>query len=79
MSFPLAFMNKKSENIMVPQATEFVWRLSIASGIEKPRYIVVGFQSPAANVGETNYAVFNANVQVINAYVELNSEIISYQ
>ena len=41
MSFPLAFMNKKSENIIVPQATEFAWRLSIASGIEKPRYIVV--------------------------------------
>ena len=74
MSFPLAFMNKKSENIIVPQATEFAWRLSIASGIEKPRYIVVGFQSPAGNVAETNFAVFNANVQVINAYVELNSE-----
>src|ERR1700759_5084107 len=72
--FPLAFMNKKSENIIVPQATEFAWRLSIASGIEKPRYIVVGFQSPAANEAETNYAIFNANVQVTNAYVELNSE-----
>lgn len=73
-SFPLCFMNKKSENTIVPQATEFAWRLSIASGIEKPRYIVVGFQSPAANQAETNYAIFNANVQVINAYVELNSE-----
>ena len=73
-SFPLAFMNKKSENIIVPQATEFAWRLSIASGIEKPRYIVVGFQSPAANAAETNYSIFNANVQVINAYIELNSE-----
>lgn len=74
VSFPLAFMNKKSENIIVPQATEFAWRLSIASGIEKPRYIVVGFQTPSANVAETNYSVFNANVQVINAYVELNAE-----
>ena len=74
MSFPLAFMNKKSENTVVPQATEFAWRLSIASGIEKPRYIVVGFQSQPANAADTNYAVFNANVQVINAYVELNSE-----
>jgi hypothetical protein len=74
VSFPLAFMNKKSEYIIIPQATEFAWRLSIASGIEKPRYIVVGFQSPAANAAETNYAVFNANVQVINAYVELNAE-----
>ena len=67
VSFPLAFMNKKTENITVPQATEFAWRISIASGIEKPRYIVVGFQSPAANAAETNYAIFNANVQVINA------------
>ena len=74
VKFPLAFMNKKSENTIVPQATEFAWRLSIAAGIEKPRYIVVGFQSPAANAAETNYAVFNANVQVINAYVELNAE-----
>ena len=61
VSFPLAFMNKKSENVIVPQATEFAWRLSIASGIEKPRYIVVGFQSPAINAAESNYAVFNAN------------------
>ena len=34
VSFPLAFMNKKSENNTVPQATEFSWRLSIGSGIE---------------------------------------------
>jgi hypothetical protein len=67
-------MNNKSENTIVPQATEFAWRLSIASGIEKPRYIVIGFQSPAGNIEETNYAVFNANVHVINAYVELNGE-----
>lgn len=37
VSFPLAFMNKKSESTVVPQSTEFAWRLSIASGIEKPR------------------------------------------
>ena len=74
ISFPLSFMNKKSETFTVPQATEFSWRLSLASGIEKPRYIVVGFQSPAVNAAETNYAIFNANVQVINAYVELNGE-----
>jgi len=36
ISFPLAFMNKKTEKIAVLQATEFVWRLSIASKIEKP-------------------------------------------
>ena len=43
-------------------------------GDREPRYIVVGFQSPAAHAEETNYAVFNANVQVTNAYVELNGE-----
>ena len=74
VSFPLTFMNKKSENTSVQQSTEFTWRLSIASGIEKPRYIVVGFQTPSNNAIETNYAIFNANVQVVNAYVELNSE-----
>ena len=74
VSFPLTFMNKRSESTIVTQGTEFVWRLSISSGIEKPRYIVVGFQSPATNVVETNYTIFNANVQVQNAYVELNSD-----
>ena len=34
----------------------------------------MGFQSQAAHAEETNYAIFNANVQVNNAYVELNGE-----
>ena len=38
------------------------------------RDIVVGFQSVTPNVGEINYAMLNANVHVINAYVELNGE-----
>ena len=74
MSFPLAFMNKKSGTIRVPQHAIFQDQLSFASGIEKPRYIVVGFQSPAANAAETNYAIFNGNVQVTNAYAEFNNE-----
>jgi hypothetical protein len=57
----------------VPQTQNFTWRLSVIGGIEKPRWIVIGFQTGRINNQEQNPAVFD-HVNLKNAYVTLNSE-----
>ena len=47
--------------------------LSVTGGAEKPRYIVIAFQTDKSDDQEQNPAIFD-NLQLINAYVTLNSE-----
>ena len=45
-SIPVAFRARTAEATNVPQGVQnFDWRLSVRSGIEKPRWVVVGFQT----------------------------------
>jgi len=69
----LAFLNKRSESITVPQATTFTWKLQLTGGIERPRLIVIAFQTGRGADQTTNNATFDfANLNVIDAYVLLN-------
>ena len=61
------------DNIAVPQAASFSWRLSVKSGTEKPRWIVIAFQTNRAGNQARNPAVFD-HVQVRNIYAVLNSD-----
>src|ERR1044072_9292164 len=70
---PLGFMARSSESQAVPQARAFSWRLSVAGGIEKPRWIIVGFQTKRNTTQEQNPAVFD-HLTVTNAYAMLNNE-----
>jgi hypothetical protein len=45
----------------------------VTGGVEKPRYIIIGFQTDKSDDQEQNPAVFD-NLNLINAYVTLNSE-----
>jgi hypothetical protein len=72
-SVPLAFLNKRSESIPVPQATIFSWKLQLTGGIERPRFIVVAFQTNRGVDQTSNSASFDvANLNVTAAYVLLN-------
>ena len=43
---PISYCARNDENINVPQGVStFQWRLSATSGVEKPRWIIVGFQT----------------------------------
>ena len=42
---PVAYRMRQCDSITVPQSTSFTWRLSVKSSPEKPRYIIVGFQT----------------------------------
>lgn len=53
--------------------TTDAWRLSVQSGVEKPRWIIVGFQTNRHNNQEQNPAIFD-NVNLCEASVKLNSE-----
>ena len=63
---------RRCDSITVPQSTSFTWRLSVKSSPEKPRYIIVGFQTDKDADQEKNPSIFD-NVDVRNMYVMLNS------
>ena len=69
----LAFLNERSESINVPQATIFNWKLQLAGGIERPRFIVVAFQTDRDANQTTNNASFDLDgLNVTSAYISLN-------
>ena len=45
VTIPMAFRARTSEQITLTQTQQFTWRLSVTGGIEKPRWIIVGFQT----------------------------------
>jgi len=73
LTLPLAFRARTSEQTAVTQTQNFTWRLSVTGGVEKPRWIIIGFQTDKMDTQQQNPAVFN-NLNLKNAYVTLNSE-----
>jgi len=71
---PIAFSARTSTSTSVPDnAVQFDWRISVKSGVEKPRWIVVGFQTNKHTNQEQNPSVFD-HVNLTNAYVTLNGD-----
>jgi hypothetical protein len=73
ITLPLAFRARTSEQTILTQTQNFSWRLSVSSGIEKPRWIIIGFQTARIDTQEQNPAVFD-HLNLRNAYITLNSE-----
>ena len=71
-SLDVGYRMRQCDTITVPQSTSFSWRLSVKSSPEKPRYIILGFQTNKDGNQEQNPAIFN-NCSLTNAYVMLNS------
>ena len=69
---PVGFRMRQCESISVPQTTNFTWRLTVKSSPEKPRYIIVAFQTEKDGDQEKNTSAFD-HVSVKNMYVTLNS------
>ena len=45
VSLPVAYRTRQCDTITVPQAITFDWRLGVKNAPEKPRRIVIGFQT----------------------------------
>lgn len=70
---PLTYLARSCESTEVPQgAYSWTWNLAVPGGIEKPRWIIVGFQTNRNSTQEQNPAVFD-NMNLNKAYVTLNS------
>ena len=73
-SIPVGFRARNSESFPVGEnLTEFSWRLSRSGGVEKPRWIIVGFQTNKHTTQTQNPAIFD-HINLANAYVILNGE-----
>src|SRR6185436_11478902 len=73
-TIPVSFSARTGESISVtPGVVNFDWRIAVSSGVEKPRWIIVGFQANKHMSQEQNPAVFD-HVNLSNAYVTLNGE-----
>jgi hypothetical protein len=73
VTIPIAFRARTSEQIAVTETLNFTWRLSVTGGVEKPRYIIIAFQTNRGDTQEQNPAVFD-HLNLKNTYVTLNSE-----
>ena len=57
--------------LSVPESTSFTWRLSVKTAPEKPRFIIVGFQTDRDE--NQTPSTFN-HVNLKNVHVTLNSD-----
>ena len=73
VTIPLGFRARSSEQTTLTQTQNFTWRLSVTGGVEKPRWIIIGFQTNRIDTQEQNPGVFD-HLNLRNAYVTLNSE-----
>ena len=59
--------------LSVPESTSCTWRLSVKTAPEKPKFIIVGFQTAKDSDQTKNPSTFD-HVNLQNAYVTLNSD-----
>jgi len=70
---PATYRARQCDTIVVPQSTTFSWRLSVKTSPEKPRYIIVAFQTAKSGNQEVNPAIFN-HCDLKNMYIMLNQD-----
>ena len=68
----VGYRMRQCDTISVPQTSKFTWRLSVKSSPEKPRWIIIGFQTDKDGDEEKNAALFN-HCNLTNIYAMLNS------
>ena len=73
VKLPVAHRTRQCDMLSVPESTSFTWRLSVKTAPEKPRFIIVGFQTDKDGDQTKNPSTFN-HVILKNAYVALNSD-----
>ena len=63
---------RQCDTITVPKSTSFSWRLAVKSSPEKPRWVILGFQTGKDGNQQQNTSIFD-HCNLTNAYVMLNS------
>ena len=70
---PVAYSTRQCDMLSVPESTSFTWRLSVKIAPQKPRFIIVGFQTAKDGDQTKNPSTFD-HVNVRNPCVMLNSD-----
>lgn len=61
---------RQVDTISVPQSTSFDWRLSVKPGLEKPRYVIMAFQTSKVGDQGQNPSIFDhCNVQSMKVFL----------
>ena len=71
-SLPVGYRMIQCESIPVTQTRNFIWRLPAKSHVEKPRWIIVAFQTDKSGNQQYNPSIFY-HCNVTNMFVMLNS------
>ncbi|ELT91025.1 hypothetical protein CAPTEDRAFT_186306 [Capitella teleta] len=72
-SLPVGYRMRQCDTVSVAQTTNFAWRLGVKSSPERPRYIIVGFQTNKEGDQEQNSSIFD-NINVTSMHALLNSK-----
>ena len=72
VKIPVASRTRECDMLSVPESTSFTWRLSVKTAPEKPRFIIVGFQTTKDGEQTKNPFTFD-HVNLRNAYMMFNS------
>ena len=70
---PVAYRTRQCDMLSVSESTSFTWRLSVKTAPEKPRFIIVGFQTVKDGDQTKNPSTFD-HVNLRNAYLMLKSD-----
>ena len=70
---PVAYITRQCDMLSVPESTSFTWLLSVMTAPEKPRFIIVGFQTAKDGDQTKNPSTFD-HVNLRNSDVMLNSD-----
>ena len=73
VKLPVAFRARQCETTTILPSTTFSWRLSVRTASEKPRYIIVGFQTEKGGDQEKNPSIFD-HCDLKNMYIMLNQD-----
>jgi len=71
-SLPVGYRMIQCDSMPVPQMRNFTWRFSVKSAPEKPRWIIVTFQTDKSGNQEHNPSIFD-HCNLTNMFVMLNS------
>jgi len=71
-SLPVGYRMIQCESISVQQTRNFTWQLSAESHVEKPRWIIVAFQTDKSRDQRHNPSIFD-HCNLTNMFVMLNS------
>jgi len=55
----LVYRSRQCDTITVPQATTFSWRIGVKNTPEKPRWVIIGFQTEKSGDRTKNPAIFD--------------------